>query len=193
MKFSLHTIIESRFEITYTYHHIHVPPHNHHHTVQVAWVLLSGVFAPVAGRKNTTSASCFGASWSGLHQQGTTTATTITNEIRTSIDAVGVIDAAIKTTCVRINVCPYTSCIDCSISYSNSTHAGLDLVGDGGGCSCVLLVQPTPTCTVATCTGSVFPSVNWRKYSTCKHGDDHLLQLALVVFFLLSLTKKAAQ
>ena len=50
-------------------------------------------------------------------------------------------------------VCPYASCLDCSISHSNGTHA--DLVGGGGGggggggCSCMLLVQLTPTCTNA--------------------------------------------
>ena len=81
----------------------------YHHTTTTTQCKLhecSGTFAPVAGRKNTTSASCFGASWSGLHQQDTTTATTITNQIRASIDAAGVTDAAIKTTCVRINGVP---------------------------------------------------------------------------------------
>ena len=36
----------------------------------------------------------------------------------------------------------------------------------------------------ATCTGGVFPSSSWRKYSTCTCGGHHPLQLALVVFFL---------
>ena len=78
-------------------------------------------------------------------------------------------------------VCPYASCLDCSICHSNSTRAGPDLVGGGGGgggggCGCVLLVQPTPTCTDTTCAGA-FPSINWHKYSTCTCCDGHLLQL----------------
>ena len=51
------------------------------------------------------------------------------------------------------------------IGHSNSTRAGPDLIGGGGGgCSCMLL-HPTPTCADA--------------------GPDHNLQLAQVVFFLL--------
>ena len=38
--------------------------------------------------------------------------------------------------------------------------------------------------TIAPCAGGVFPSSSWRKYSTCTRGGHHLLQLALVVFFL---------
>ena len=72
-------------------------------------------------------------------------------------------------------VCPYASCLDCSICHSSGTHPGPDLVGGGGG-GCVLLVQPTPTCTDTTCAG-VFPSINWHKYSTCTCCDGHLLQL----------------
>ena len=38
-------------------------------------------------------------------------------------------------------------------------HAGPDLVSGGSGCSCMLLVHPTPTCTDAipskTCTGNL--------------------------------------
>ena len=68
-------------------------------------------------------------------------------------------------------MCPHTSCIDCCIG-------------------CMLLV-PT-SCNLhwcwswpfATCTGGVSPSINWHKYSTCSHGDDHLLQLVQVAFFL---------
>ena len=60
-------------------------------------------------------------------------------------------------------VCPYTSCIDCSISRSNGTHAGPDLVNDSGACMCVVVVM-----------------VNV--------GGPDSLQLALVVFFYLQLT-----
>ena len=41
----------------------------------------------------------------------------------------------------------YTGCIDCCISYS--TGAGPGMVGGGGACSCMLLVQPTLTYTNA--------------------------------------------
>ena len=50
------------------------------------------------------------------------------------------------------------------------------LIGSGGGCSCKLLAHPTPmflpkiVLTCATCAGGVFPSINWRKYSTCTHA-----------------------
>ena len=47
------------------------------------------------------------------------------------------------------------------IGHSNGTRAGPDLVGHGGGCSCMLLVQPT---------------------STCPDAAPSVLQLVLVVF-----------
>ena len=80
-------------------------------------------------------------------------------------------------------MCPYTSSIDCCIGHSNRTRAGPDLVGDSGDCSCMSLVQPTPTCTDA-CPELLqlelvllFPSINWSKHSTCTCGDDHPLEL----------------
>ena len=59
----------------------------------------------------------------------------------------------------------HASYIDCCISHSNGTRDGPDLVCGGGACGCsyMLLVQPTPTCTnagrdlaSATCNGGVF-------------------------------------
>ena len=86
--------------------------------------------------------------------------------------------------------CPYASCIHCCIGHSNCALAGPDLVSGGGGsgCSCLLLLHPMPTfcgagpdlCTLCWC---CFPSVNRHKYSPCTHGGQHLLQLALVLFF----------
>ena len=43
-------------------------------------------------------------------------------------------------------VCPYTSCNDCCIVHSTSAGADLELVGGGGGWSCMLLLHPVPTC-----------------------------------------------
>ena len=111
---------------------------------------------PSQWKENTTSASCkvrssTGASWSGLHQQHASTTTATTDQNRTGTNAVGVPDGAINATCVRAHplpfTCSYASCIDCCIGHSNGSLAGPDLVGDGGGCTCMLLVQPTPACT----------------------------------------------
>ena len=57
-------------------------------------------------------------------------------------------------------MCPYASCSDCCIGHSNGTLVGPNLVGGGGGCSCMLL-HPAPTCpgavlTFALCTGGDF-------------------------------------
>ena len=72
------------------------------------------VFAPVAGRKKHTMQrkllkvrTSIGASWSGLHHQHAATTTTTTDQISTSKGATGVNDAAINTTCVRLNGVPY--------------------------------------------------------------------------------------
>ena len=70
----------------------------------------SGVFAPVDGRKNTTSAkvrTSIGASHSRMQQQHTTTATNISDQIRTNTGT-NVIDSAINATCIRewIHECP---------------------------------------------------------------------------------------
>ena len=36
----------------------------------------------------------------------------------------------------------------------------------------------------ATCSGGVFPSINWQKHSTCTHGGDHHCNLrCCMVFF----------
>ena len=58
-------------------------------------------------------------------------------------------------------MCPYASCSDCCIGLSNGTRVGPNLVGGGGGCSCMLLLHPAPTCpgavlTFALCTGGDF-------------------------------------
>ena len=76
--------------------------------------------------------------------------------------------------------------------HSNSTRVGLNLVGGGGGCSCMLLLHPAPTwCCPDLCTlhwwGS--PSINRCRYSTGTCGGQHLLQLALVVFSIHQLTQ----
>ena len=46
---------------------------------------------------------------------------------------------------IRI-VCPYASCNDCCIVHSTSAGADPELVGGGGGWSCMLLLHPVPTC-----------------------------------------------
>lgn len=46
---------------------------------------------------------------------------------------------------------------DCRLSHSNGTCANPDLVDGSGGCGCRLLVQPTPTCSNATCACGDFP------------------------------------
>ena len=43
-------------------------------------------------------------------------------------------------------VCPYASCNDCCIMHSTSAGADPELVGGGGGWSCMLLLHPVPTC-----------------------------------------------
>ena len=67
----------------------------------------------------------------------------------------------------------------------------------------MLLLYPLPTCDYAgpnlytfcldlctlcpdlcTLRSWCYPSINQHKYSTCTHGDDHWLQLALVALFL---------
>ena len=115
---------------------------------------------------------------------------TTSDQIRTSTGAIEVPNAAIIATCVRAHhtfSCPYASCIDCCIGHSNSARAGPDLIV--GGCNSMLLLDPALICTDA---GSdllhialvVIPSITWLKYSVCTSGSQHLLQLALVVFFL---------
>ena len=69
-----------------------------------------------------------------------TTTTTTTNQIRASTGAVGVTDAAINATCIRLNGCLYASCTDCCIGHSNGTRAGPDLVSGGGGCGYMYVV-----------------------------------------------------
>ena len=43
-------------------------------------------------------------------------------------------------------VCPYASCNDCCIVHSTSAGVDPELVGGGGGWSCMLLLHPIPTC-----------------------------------------------
>ena len=85
-------------------------------------------------------------------------------------------------------VCPYASCIDCCISYSNSACASPDLVGGGGGaaacCWCILLqfvLILVLTTLQLLLVVLFFKALGARcKCSTCTHGDHHPLQLALV-------------
>ena len=70
-----------------------------------------------------------------------------------------------------------------------------NLVDDGGGCSCMLLLHPIPTSTDAgtnpctlcpdLCTLRIwcFRPINGCKHSTCTGGGCQQLQLALVVLF----------
>ena len=41
---------------------------------------------------------------------------------------------------------PYESCNDCCIVHSTSAGADAELVGGGGGWSCMFLLQPALTC-----------------------------------------------
>ena len=45
-----------------------------------------------------------------------------------------------------IATCPYASCNDRCIVHSASAGADPELVGGGGGCSCMLLLHPVLTC-----------------------------------------------
>ena len=44
---------------------------------------------------------------------------------------------------------PNANCIDCCIVHSTSAGADPELVGDGGGCTCMLLLHPVLPCTDA--------------------------------------------
>ena len=64
-----------------------------------------------------------------------------------------------------------------------------DLIGGGGGCSCILLLHLASTCpgaghNLCALHWCAFSSISWCKYSTCTCGGQNLLQLALVVFIL---------
>ena len=48
----------------------------------------------------------------------------------------------------------------------------------------ILVLCPRWSWQCATCAGGAFLYIKQGKYSTCNHGGHHLLQLALVVFFL---------
>lgn len=93
---------------------MYIPCH-HHHTCSASCT--SEVFAPVAGRKTPP-----------VHklQQGSSPS-----------------DAAINTTCIKLNGLPLHKFVDCCIGHSNGTHAGPDLISSGGGRSCMLWVQLT--------------------------------------------------
>ena len=73
---------------------------------------------------------------------------------------------------------PYASYNDCCIVHSTSTRADPELVGGGGGWSCMLLLHPAPTCaelvlTFAPCTLTFAP---------CPYDGCHRHQFMVAVF-----------
>ena len=86
----------------------------------------------------------------------------------------------------------YASCNDCCIMHSTTAGADPELVGGGGGRSCMLLLHPAPTCTDAGSDLCIF-CLQWlvvfllQLLAQILHMHPwrfHTLQLAPVVFFL---------
>ena len=124
---------------------------------------------------------------------------TTTDKIVVSTGIVGVIAAAINTTCVRVATAFNYSMPLCKLHWllhHSLQHApmlatilSVVVVVVAVVVHLVHLVHHTPTYTVAgsepaTCAGGVFPSAYWRTYSTCTCCGHDSLQLALVVLFL---------
>ena len=82
-------------------------------------------------------------------------------------------------------MCPYASCNDCCIVHSTSAGADPELVGGGGGWSCMLLLHPVPTCADAgpdLCT--LHPDL-----APCACSSCHRQQLLVVIFLPQMLTQ----
>ena len=126
--------------------------HHQHKLQQVLTTMcVSGVFAPVDGSKGTPVQGARSGPASG--HVGAGCSNNMQLQPPPSLTRSGpaqVPNAAINATCTKPDplpdICPYASCIDCCIRHCNGTHAGPDLVGGGGSCSCMLLLHPVPNC-----------------------------------------------
>ena len=140
-------------------------------------------------RKLQKVRTSIGTSWSGLHQQhATTTTTTTTDQIKISTGAVGVTNQGnlckgtpFNLTQVALIATPVTPVAHVLVL----VWSVVVVVVVVACCWCSpLQLAPMLVLIFSNLRWWCFSYINWRKYSTCTCGDDHLLQLALVVFYL---------
>ena len=83
----------------------------------------------------------------------------------------------------RLNVCPYTSCIDCCIGHSDNSCAGLIwlvVVVAVVACRCIpLQLAPMVVLACSYCWWCVFLYINWHKYSTCTCSGHYIVSMRI--------------